>query len=190
MRKAGKIAAWTLGLILLLALFLTPASAAEYGWAEHEAIVSFRPETISDTLDMERILGGSLDAEFELISPMRVDTDLVLGLVRCPDMSADELSSALSRNEDILRVEKNLYFRPQAYDPSGNYTYTLNDPLSPYLYYLNPPTATNLDSAVGNTLSLGLPEDEVISLRACGLWDEKSSDVVVAVIDTGINTTH
>ena len=49
----------------------------------------------------------------------------------------------------ISCVEKNIYFRLQAYDSAGNYTYRLNDPLSPYLYHLNPPTAENLDSAVG-----------------------------------------
>lgn len=190
MSRTGKKAALLLGLIMLLAAVFTCASAAENGWVEHEVIVSFRPEAVSDAADMERILAGSLDAGFELVSPMQVDAGLILGLVRCPALSADELSSALAANKDILCVEKNFYFRLQAYDSAGNYTYRLNDPLSPYLYHLNPPTAENLDSAVGNTLTQGLTEEEVVSLRACGLWDNDSSDVVVAIIDTGVNTKH
>ena len=72
-------------------------------------IVSFRPEAVSDPADMERILAGSLDAGFVLVSPMRVDAGLVLGLVRCPALSADELSSALAANKDILCGKKHIF---------------------------------------------------------------------------------
>lgn len=101
MSRTGKKAALLLGLIMLLAAVFTCASAAENGWVEHEVIVSFRPEAVSDTADMERILAGSLDAGFELVSPTRVDAGLVIGLVRCPALSADELSSALAANKDM-----------------------------------------------------------------------------------------
>jgi hypothetical protein len=99
MSRTGKKAALLLGLIMLLAAVFTCASAAENGWVEHEVIVSFRPEAVSDAADMERILAGSLDAGFELVSPMRVDAGLILGLVRCPALSADELPRPLPRTK-------------------------------------------------------------------------------------------
>ncbi len=190
MNRTEKSTARLLALILWLAALLAGVSAAEGGRAGHEAIVSFRPEAVSDTADLERILTESLDAEYEFISPMRVDDDLVLGLVRCPSFSAADLVALLCANEDILYAEENGSCVPLSYDRFGRYDYQLDDPLSPYQYYLNPPSATNLNTAVGNTLTQGLSEDQVVSLRACGLWEEGSNDVVVAIIDTGINAEH
>ncbi len=190
MIRAGKTAARILALVLLLAAVLAGASAAEGGHAGHEAIVSFRPEAVSDVHDMERILSASLGADFELVSPMQVDDDLVLGLVRCPSRSASELVPLLSANGDVAYAQENRIFRPLSYDSLGRYSYDLDDPLSPYQYYLNPPTAVNLNTSVGSTLSQGLSADQVVSLRACGLWDGDGGDVVVAVIDTGVNAEH
>ena len=190
MNRAEKNIARFLALVLCLAALLVGASAAEGRLAGHEAIVSFRPEAVSDTADLQRILAESLDAEYELISPIRVDDDLVLGLVRCPSLSAADLAALLCANEDIVYAEENRSCLPLSYDSHGRYDYELDDPLSPYQYYLNPPTATNLNTAVGNTLTQGLTEDQVVSLRACGLWEEGSNDIVVAIIDTGVNAEH
>ena len=190
MHKAEKTTARILALLLLLAAVLAGTSAAEGRRTGHEAIAAFRPEAVSGAEDMERILAQSLDAEFELLSPMRVDDDLVLGLVRCPSLSAADLAARLRANGDIVHAEENGSCRPLGYDSRDRYEYDLDDPLSPYQYYLNPPTAVNRNTAVGNTLPQGLPEDEVVSLRACGLWGEDSDDVVVAIIDTGANVDH
>ena len=179
-----------LALVLLLTAMLAWGAAAEGSRAEHEAIVSFCPEAASDTADLERILAESLDGEYELISPMWVDDDLVLGLVRCPARSAEELVALLSANENIVYAQENRICLPLGYNSQGRYDYDLDDPLSPYQYYLNPPAAVNLNTAVGNTRTQGLPEDQVISLRACGLWEESSDDIVVAIIDTGVNAAH
>lgn len=193
MKKAGRVTGLIPVLMLALVMVLSAApvqaeSSAGTRWVEHEAIVSFRPEAVTDTADPDRILAESLGTDYDLLDVFQADDDLVLGLVRCAGRDAEELVSLLSANPEIARAEKNVIWEPQSYDGSGNYEYSLNDALARCQYYLNPPTAVN--NAGENALSWGLPAEEAISTRACGLWPEGWDDVVVAVIDTGINPQH
>lgn len=194
MRGKRKITALLLGLVLLLAAAAARAASsvsAGPAWVEHEAITAFRPEAAATEADMDRILAASLGGGYELISPMRVDDSLVLGLVRCEKYTADELAALLAGNPDIVRAEKNGIPVPQDYDRAGNYTYSLDDELSRFLYHLNPATAENI--AGDNVQGCGLAADKVASTRAGGMWPEggyTGDEVVVAVIDTGVNTNH
>ena len=193
MKKAGRGTGLIPVLMLALVMVLSAApvqaeSSAGTRWVEHEAIVSFRPEAVTDTADPDRILAESLGTDYDLLDVFQADDDLVLGLLRCAGRDAEELVSLLSANPEIARAEKNGIWEPQSYDGGGNYEYSLNDALARCQYYLNPPTAVN--NAGENALSWGLPAEEAISTRACGLWPEGWDDVVVAVIDTGINPQH
>ena len=194
MRIKRKIPALLLGLALLLAAAAAGASSAfpaGRDWIEHEAIVAFRPEAVPEDADMDRILAACLGDGYELISPMRVDDDLVLGLVRCEKYGAEALAARLSESGDIVHAEKNRIPVLQDSGRAGNYTYSLDDELARFLYHLNPPTAEN--TAGDNVQPCGLPAGQAVSTCAGGQWPEGSytgDEVVVAVVDTGVNVNH
>ena len=71
------------------------------------------------------------------------------------------------------------------------YKYALDDPMSEYLYYVNAPSAENTSGEEVSTW--GLPEESYISVNAGDAWGRltgSEDEIVVAVVDSGVNVNH
>ena len=186
-------------LAVLLVIFLTlvradasPAPGAglsESGCAEHQVIVAFRPEAVTEPDSMDQILRASLGKDYTLVDPLVIDSGLKAALVASGRYRTKELIGLLSRNKDIVSADPNYLKSPLGYDTG--YNYSLNDPLNKYSYQLNPPAARNTNGT--GVSSFGRRTDNVVSTNAGGLWPanpDTGREVVVAVLDSGINRYH
>ena len=114
------------------------------------------------------------------------DDALRIALVSSTKYSTEEMIEMLSKNPDVEAVEPNSYIHYEDYDD-----YALNDAYASYLYQDNSPDAVN---TAGDRVDYrGAEPDKAISTNAGSGWKKLSGDeeeVVVAVVDTGINLEH
>ena len=111
--------------------------------------------------------------------------DFTVALVSSDRYDTATLIEKLGKNNNVAVVEPNYITTPQSYD------YSLDDPLNWYDYQTNTP----LDSNTGgeNVSSRGLDLESYLSTNAGYAWNKLTGDeeeIVVAVIDSGLNVDH
>ncbi len=189
-------------------------------YAENEVVVMFRDNAVkrsSSSLKSARkmknigddfgtglkttgeqlLAAGNAKSEVDMISDslgsdFRIEDSISCGgyttvLVSSEVLDTKTMIEKLSSDSRVEAVEANGYLAPN----SADNTYALNDELSSYLYSLHKPTDNNTDG--DNVSSRGYdPETagsmniETVNKKLTGKEDE----VVVAVIDSGINENH
>ncbi len=88
-------------LAMMLVLFLTfvradaslasGAGLPESGCAEHQVIVAFRPEAVTEPDSMDQILSASLGEDYALVDSLEIDSDLKAALVASDRYRTEEL---------------------------------------------------------------------------------------------------
>lgn len=139
-------------------------------------------ENDSSTEDGSQSPGGKLGIKSE----GQESGGLRIALVSSDRYSTEEMIAMLSENPAVAAVEPNSYLHYEDYD-----SYSLNDEYASYLYQDNAPAAENRG---GDSVSArGADPDAAISANAASGWKKLSGsnkEVVVAVVDTGINLEH
>ena len=196
-----------------------PALSEEGAYVPHEAVVLFRRGGVrdgNDTLKAVRamdeigdgygesmratgeaadaaedaraeisILRRALGGDFTLLDSIAFTDDLTVARVRSEAYDTAELLERLCGDPAVASAEPNYLQAPNSYD------YALNDPLNYYNYQANAPLARNTDGdGVG---ARGYAPDGALSLNAGYAWGRLTGDeeeVVVAVIDSGVNENH
>ncbi len=118
-------------------------------------------------------------------SPDASSGDFSVALVSSEKYDTEALIRKLRANQSIAAVEPNYLVQLQSCE------YSLNDPLNWYNYQANSP----LDHNTGgdNVSARGDTTEGYLSTNAGHGWNKLTGDedeVVVAVIDSGVNTTH
>jgi thermitase len=174
--------------------FITDASTGSQ-YVSDEVIVRYNPNKFQNarvmsayTVDSNAKIGAQVEQDFtdEGLSGMQV--------VKLPaSVSVDEAIAEYQKNPDVLYAEPN--YRIYLIDSvesqpagmlseAGVTSTTPTDPYFTYQYYLH---------NTGQTLSgLGIAGTPDADIDAPEAWDisQGSSDVVIGVVDTGINYTH
>ena len=133
------------------------------------------------------ILKESLGDDFVIKDSVAFDDDLTMCLVSSDKYDTEALIEKLSQNGKIKSVEANTYLEPKSVD------YSLNDTLNQYAYHTNSPADNNTGGK--NVLGRGASTDNIVSTRAGAVTDfaadhSSEDEVVVAVVDSGINYDH
>ena len=133
------------------------------------------------------IIEESLGGDFFIKDSIAFDEDLITCLVSSEEYDTEVLIEKLSKNESIRSVEANTYLEQKSYD------YSLNDALNQYVYQTNSPEDSN--KAGKNVSARGAGTEDKLSTRAGAVTDfaadhSSEDEVVVAVIDSGINVDH
>lgn len=139
-----------------------------------EAIVTYRPTATRATADATVARHGAhMKRHFAWLSARR---NRFTGLVKSDTLTTAELIAALQKEPDVLVAEPN-YLRHVS-----RFT-TPDDPSFPQLWALK-----NSGQPVNGTT--GISGDDIGFVPAWKLARPTSSEVVVAVIDTGLDITH
>ena len=135
--------------------------------------------------DEVRILRRSLGDDFTLMDSISFGEDLTVARVSSGRYDTGEIIKRLSKNPGVVSAEPNYVSQPDSYD------YSLNDPLNYYNYQANAPLADNTDG--DGVSSRGYAPESCLSTNAGYAWGKltgNEDEIVVAVIDSGINTDH
>ena len=132
------------------------------------------------------IIRESLGDDFVIKDSISFDDDFTVALVASDKYDTETMIQKLSANDRVESAEANTYTEKQSYD------YSLNDALNSYCYQTNSPQA---DNKSGDDVSTrGYAASETISTNAGSAWAKykpaQNDEVVVAVIDSGVNTDH
>ena len=163
----------------------------------------------SEIAILEESLGDGFVLEDSLVFPaaegtdgesgdgLRLDSDdlsdesgeLNIALVSSDIYDTETLIEKLSHNSSIAAVEPNYEIYDQEYDD-----YALNDTYASYLYQVNSPFAKNTAGDSVDTRG-EMPERsyDSVSTNAASAWKKLKGgeqEVVVAVIDSGVNPEH
>lgn len=95
----------------------------------------------------------------------------------------------LSKNRNVAAAEPN--YRTYLTDIDGFDSYSLNDKYSRWLYQDNAPAAVNKKGE--SVDARGFEPDAAVSVNAASAWKKltgKEKEVVVAVVDSGVNPDH
>ena len=144
-------------------------------------------EAAKDAASEVKILEESLGGDFVIKDSISFDEDLTICLVSSDKYDTETMIEKLSTNEKVASAEANYYTQPQSVD------YSLNDSLNQYAYHVNSPADNNI--AGRNVTNRGTDAEKALSIRAGNVTPAFSADpdqdeVVVAVIDSGINYDH
>ena len=168
--------AWVL--LLVLAFAAGPAVAAD-AYVEGEVLVTWQPAT---TLDGAKASAGRHGAEMkEHFAWLSEHHHKVMGLVRSGSRTTAEMIKELQADPDVLAAEPNYIRHVSALQP--NDTYYGN------LWGLNN-TGQTITTSANGTIT-GTSGDDIRFTAAWNLAPTSSpTEVVVAVIDTGLDTSH
>ena len=144
-------------------------------------------EAADDAKSEVAIIGESLGDDFVIKDTVAFDDDLKVCLVSSEKYDTETLIRKLSGNDKVKSVEANTYLQPQSTQ------YSLNDALNQYAYQTNSPADTNKSGK--NVSGRGTSPEGALSTRAGAVTDfaadhSSEDEVVVAVIDSGINLDH
>ena len=133
------------------------------------------------------IIKESLGSDFVIKDSIAFDEDMITCLVSSDKYDTETLVRKLSENSSIRSVEANTYLEPE------NYDYSLDDRLNQFVYQTN--SAEDSNKAGQNVSDRGTDVEETLSTRAGAVTDfakdhSSEDEVVVAVIDSGINVNH
>ncbi|MCR4710490.1 MAG: S8 family serine peptidase [Clostridiales bacterium] len=118
--------------------------------------------------------------------PAAEDSTLRIALVSSEKYDTEEMIALLSENENVAAAEPNSYTYYTDYAD-----YALDDTYASYLYHDNSPGAKN--TAGDSVADRGFDPEKIISTNAGSGWSKltgEEDEVVVAVIDSGINLEH
>ena len=149
----------------------------------NQALVLFRTSLTAE--EKAEALERSLGDGWNLLDLLEFDEDLAVALVESGRLNTEEMLRSLSGNPEIGSVQANWILQPQS---AG---YSVNDPLNAYCWYAHSPETENMSGDSVSDRGLGL--DQYVSLNADAVWNRLTGDedeVVVAVVDTGIRSTH
>jgi len=143
-------------------------------YVEGEVLVQFRAAETRDSTQFTALLHGlEVARRFDWLSAHR---DQVMCLLRSPTQTTAALVAELSQDSSVALVEPNYLRRIAGLR-------TPNDPLFGKLWALQ-----NTGQAVNSVA--GTPSADIGFLNAWGLARPTTNEVVVAVIDTGLDFTH
>ncbi len=155
---------------------MSAKEAAKTVSAQTDILSEIGDYVIEDTIDFSDVIDGS-DAS-------------VCSLISSDTLSTEELIDALSDNPDVISVTPNHIIRKESLPD-----YQMNDEYANYLTNLNTTAAVNTTGRQAD--NRGYSPETIPSINASCAWDRSdklpaaSSDKpVVAVIDTGIDTSH
>ncbi len=163
----------------LVMLMLATGISAQAGlppgdYVEGEALVRFNPaKTLSGAQEVAARHGLTLARRFGWLSEHEGQ---VIGLVRSTTLSTAALLAELKAEPAVAFAEPNFFRSPDDLRPP-------NDPKFDLLYGLR-----NTGQAI-NGLN-GTPNADISFLKAWGLAVSATNEIVVAVIDSGIDPTH
>ena len=144
-------------------------------------------EAAKDAKSEINILKESLGDDFTIEDSIAVDEDLIMALVKSEKYKTEVLIEKLSENEDVESAEPNYVSEQRSYE------YSLDDQLAQYAYGTNSPEDVN--KAGRNVSSRGEDPAKAVSIRSGSVTDFQKDhsgekEVVVAVVDSGINYDH
>jgi subtilisin family serine protease len=131
------------------------------------------------------IISDSLGDDFTLMDSITFTDDLTVARVSSEKYDTAAMIDRLSGNPGVESVEPNYLTKPNSYD------YSLNDALNFYNYQANTPVAENKNGE--KVSNRGYKQDSYLSTNAGDAWNKltgKEKEVVVAVMDSGINAEH
>ena len=131
------------------------------------------------------IIRNSLGDSFTLMDSVSFDETLTIARISSDTLDTKTMIERLSKNENIISAEANYYCTQKSYD------YSLDDALNYYNYQANQPSAQN--TAGDSVNSRGFDKDGLLSTNAGDAWNRltgNEDEVVVAVVDSGINENH
>ena len=133
------------------------------------------------------IIKESLGENFVIKDSISFDEELTMCLVSSDSFDTETMIRKLSENAKVRSVEANTYIEPKSAE------YSLNDALNQYAYQTNSPADTNTGGK--NVSGRGTPAEDTLSIRTGSVTDftvdhSSEDEVVVAVVDSGINTDH
>lgn len=131
------------------------------------------------------IIKESLGDDFLIKDTVAFDEDFTVALVSSDRYDTAEMIEILSQNDAVISAEANYIKEAQSYG------YSLNDGMNAYNYQTNSPEASN--DAGDNVSFRGDYEGVPLSTNSGSqsLTDEqKSNEVVIAFIDSGITADH
>ena len=140
---------------------------------------------LEDTLIFDGSQTNSKAGEAVGASVNSSSVGLTVALVSSDKYDTAALIEMLSKDKRIEKVEPNYYITEQSVD------YSLDDPLNWYNYQANSPCDNNTGG--DSVSSRGLDPEGCISTNAANAWSKLTGDedeIVVAVIDSGVNTEH
>ena len=140
---------------------------------------------LEDTLVFDKSQTNSKAGDSVGASANSSSDGLTVALVSSDKYDTAALIEKLSKNKSIEKVEPNYYVTEQSID------YSLDDPLNWYNYQANSPCDNNTGG--DSVSSRGLDPEDCISTNAANAWNKLTGDeeeIVVAVIDSGVNTYH
>ena len=140
---------------------------------------------LEDTLIFDESQANSKSGEPVGASAYSSSGSMNVALVSSDKYDTAALIEMLSKDKRIEKVEPNYYITDQSVD------YSLDDPLNWYNYQANSPLYNNTGG--DNVSSRGNDPEGCISTNAANAWSKLNGDeeeIVVAVIDSGVNTFH
>ncbi|MCR5542922.1 MAG: S8 family serine peptidase [Eubacterium sp.] len=147
-------------------------------------------DAADDASSEVEIISKSLGNNYTIKDSIEFDDELNIALIYSDVYDTETMMSLLSTNKYVASVEPNYYAEPQS--EGSSYDYSLNDKLNTYDYQANNPQATN--SSGKNVHTRGTDMDKTVSTNAGSAWarynGSEDDEVVVAVIDSGININH
>ena len=155
------------------------------GFGEAMEATDEASEAAADAKAEVQIIGKSLGEDFVIKDSIAFDEDLTVALVASEKYDTEEMIEKLSDNPDVAAVDANYYSQPQSYE------YSLNDALNAYNYQTNSHQAVN--KAGKNVSAFWHDPEKTVSTNAGSAWNKYQNtgrEVVVAVIDSGINYNH
>ena len=161
------------GLALAAALTLTAGAAPPAGFVEGEVIVIYRKNVLLDTAKAAAVRrSAKMTRHFVWLSNHHKQ---VIGVVSSTTKSTAALIGELTNDPDVLVAEPNYLRHVSSLQP--------NDPFFNTLWSLK-----NTGQSVNGTVGISGAD-----IRFAPAWDlarQTNTEVVVAVIDTGLDTTH
>ena len=168
---------WLRNWLVVLSLAIGASARANVPAADYvagEALVRFQPaETLTSAQQIAARHGLTLARHFAWLSDHEGQ---VIGLLHSPTLTTGALLAELQAEPAIAFAEPNFLRYPADLRPP-------NDPKFNLLYGLR-----NTGQAV-NGLN-GTPNDDISFLKAWGLARPSTNEIVVAVIDSGLDPTH
>lgn len=169
---------------MLLPASLSPARASgvklvKGTYEPGEVVIMFKDEDATE----------SLGDGFRVEDSLTFSENLRTALVTSDKYSTKQMIEILSENDKIDVAEPNQYLTACS-TPSYD-SYRLNDEYAAYLYQNNSPAAKN--TAGKSVDSRGSSPSAAVSVNAASGWKKltgKEKESVVAVLDTGVNTSH
>ncbi|HEX9046093.1 MAG TPA: S8 family peptidase, partial [Verrucomicrobiae bacterium] len=166
--------AWLMGLFLLFRPAVALAADPVPDYVEHEVLVQFQPgKSWSSAAAVASLHSCQIAQRFEWLSNRRGQ---LMCLLRSPNLTTAELVARLSHEPSVALVEPNHLRWVQAMRPP-------NDPKFSQLWGLQN-TGQEVDGING------INGDDIGFLTAWGLARPSTNEVVVGVIDSGLDVTH